>query len=322
MAYLLVDQLKIEKDTLRAGVIQGIVLRSNVMATMPFESIGALNVTVTRWRTLPSVAFRKIGAAYAEAAGSFETLQETIYPLGGDIDVDKVFVNDKNTIVDPRAVQTAMKLKAIAYTFNNYFINGDTATDADGIVGLKKRVALLPSNMSVTPNATTYANGLDVKASTTTMNVFLDLFDQSIYQLDEGICDIIFMNETALLNVSSVLRRLGLLNQMEDMFGRRIMRYGDGGPVLADIGVTADQSTKIIANTETTGSTTTTTSIYFCRYGVGEYLHGIEEYPLDVKDLGELQTGPQFRTRVDWPIGLALWNDRSVARLSSVYFTS
>lgn len=320
MAYALVDQLKVEGSTLRGGVIQGLVMRSNVMMTMPFEDLGTINQTVVRWKTLPGVAFRKINAAYAEGAGTYEQLNETIYPLGHDIDVDKIFVRDSKVIIDPRATQAQMTLKAIAYTFNNYFITGDQATDPDGFTGLKKRIANLPATQTVTPSAATYPNGLTVQTSATTQNDFVDLLDNLIYALDEGMADVLYMNSKALLGISSALRRLGLLNTATDMFGRRVMRYGEGGPLFADIGFLGDQSTQIITNTETYGAATTATSIYAVRYGVGEYLHGIQEYDLDVYDIGELNSGPQFRTRVDWPVGLALWNDRSVARLSGVIF--
>lgn len=318
MAYALVDHLKVEGDPLRAGVIVGLVMRSNVMMTMPFEDIGTLNQTVVRWKTLSTVAFRKINAAYAESTGTMEQLNETVYPLGGDIDVDKVFVRDGKAVIDPRANQANMKLKAVAYTFNEYFIAGDQATDPDGFTGLKKRIANLPAAQALTPNSTTYPNGLSPKTSATTQNDFIDLLDELIYALDEGQADVLYMNSKSLLGVSSVLRRLGLLNTAQDMFGRRVMRYGDGGPLLADIGFKADGTTLIIGNNETVGSNTDNTSIYAVRYGVGEYLHGIQEYDLDVEDLGQLQTGPQFRTRVDWPVGLALWNDRAVARLSGI----
>lgn len=320
MAYALVDQMKVEGSTLRGGVIQGLVMRSNVMMTMPFEDIGTINQTVARWKTLPSVAFRKINAAYSEGAGTYEQLNETIYPLGKDIDVDKIFVRDRKVIIDPRATQANMALKSIAYTFNDYFLNGDQASDPDGFTGIKKRIANLPAAQTVSPDAATYPNGITPKTNSTTQNDFLDLLDNLIYALDEGQADVLYMNSRALLGISSVLRRLGLLATTQDMFGRRIMRYGEGGPLLADIGVKTDQTTQIITNTETYGGSSVTTSIYAVRYGVGEYLHGIQEYDLEVYDLNELQTAPQFRTRLDWPVGIALWNERAIARLPGLIF--
>jgi major capsid protein gp7 len=309
MAFTLVDALKTEGNTLRAGIIEGLLRRSTVMEDIPWEDINALATTVTRWKTLPSVGFRKINAAYAESAGTFEQLQESTYPLGGDIDVDKVFVRDGNAVIDQRATQIRMKLRSIAYTFQDYFINGDQSSDPDGITGIKKRVA----NLGAAQTITAATNGLDVQASSTNQQTFLDLLDQLFYTFDDGAPDALYMNQKSLLNIQSVLRRLGLFDQTRDMFGRMVTVYK--GAKLYDMGVKSDQTTSIILNTETTGASSVTTSIYAVKFGVGEFMHGIQQYDLDVKDLGELQSAPQFRTRVDWPIGLAIWQDRSVARL-------
>jgi hypothetical protein len=36
---------------------------------------------------------------------------------------------------------------------------------------------------------------------------------------------------------------------------------------------------------------------------------------MDVRDLGELQASPFFRTRVEWFAGIACWHGRAAARL-------
>lgn len=312
MAFTLVDALKTEGNTLRAGVIEGLLRRSNVMEDIPWEDINALATTVTRWKTLPTVGFRKINAAYTESAGTFEQLQEATYPLGGDIDVDKVFVRDGNATIDQRATQIRMKLRSIAYTFQDYFINGDQASDPDGITGIKKRIAQLPAAQTIIAAA----NGLDVQASAANQNTFLDLLDQLFYTFDDGAPDALYMNQKSLLNIQSVLRRLGLFDQTRDMFGRAVTVYK--GARLYDVGNKSDQTTAIITNTETQGASSVTSSIYAVKYGVGEALWGIQQYDLEVKDLGELQSAPQFRTRVDWPIGLATGTDRPMARLQGL----
>ena len=45
-----------------------------------------------------------------------------------------------------------------------------------------------------------------------------------------------------------------------------------------------------------------------------KYLQGIQEYALRTADLGELEAKPVYRVRVDWPVGIALINPRSIAR--------
>jgi len=91
------------------------------------------------------------------------------------------------------------------------------------------------------------------------------------------------------------------------------------GARLIDMGTTADQSTEIILSTESTaGASTggTASSIYAMKLGIGDMMWGIEEYPMEVEDLGLLKTGaPLYRTTIDWPLGLAVANPRAIARL-------
>ena len=83
-----------------------------------------------------------------------------------------------------------------------------------------------------------------------------------------------------------------------------------------------DQVTEVILNTETTAGApsggTENTSIYVCKFGIGTDFWGIQMYPLEVVDLGELQTAPKFRTRMDWPHSMADINPRSIARMYGI----
>jgi hypothetical protein len=319
---LLSDQLKIERDPLKAFVLNALLKRADLMQMCPFETLDALNTKITRWRNLPTVAFRQIGSAYAESTGSFEQLDETVYPLGGDVDIDKVYMKDKSAIVNPRDVQVQMKVEAMAFKFNNAFVAGDQAVDANSFTGITKRVANLPAAQTLSMGA----NGLDIRASNANMFTFLDKIDATLYRIGAGKDPenvTLFMNDNTFLNITSVAKRLNMLEYTQDMFERFIPTYR--GAKLVDIGYTDEtEATRIITQTETQGSSSVATSIYAVRFGGdgGEFLHGIEEYPLDVQDIGWLPTAPTYRVRVDWPVGLALWNDRSIARLNGIVWTT
>ncbi len=326
MPEALIDHLKSVRDNVAAGIIQGLLERSRVMQLIPWTNTGALQLTVSRWATLPLTGFRKINGAYVESAGTKEQLQEAVYPLGGDTDVDVMIVRDKTVLTDPKAEQLDMRVHSMSYTFNNYFINGSQATDPDGFTGIKNRIASLPASQTIVAAT----NGLDVKASTANQNVFADLLDQLLYAIDNGSGDgqiAFFMNDSSYLGISSAFRRLGLLDQTRDMFGRTIDAYK--GVPFYDVGVLADQTTRIITNTETTGSSSLTTSIYAVKFAGsdgnadsgGQFFHGIQQYPMDVRDLGELQTAPQERVRIDWPVGIAHFHKRAMARLSGVIWS-
>jgi hypothetical protein len=104
------------------------------------------------------------------------------------------------------------------------------------------------------------------------------------------------------------------------MFGRSISVYA--GVPLLDIGTKADQITEIITNTEDPQNLYTSnvsTSIYAVKFGVGEFLWGIQEYPMEVMDKGLLEDKPVYRTEVDWPLGLAHVDPRCIARLANVF---
>ena len=128
------------------------------------------------------------------------------------------------------------------------------------------------------------------------------------------------MNQKTLLAMRALLRQEKLLDSTRDMFDRQIDMYA--GARLIDIGVQENQITDIITNTETTtgvaDGTGECTSIYAVKFGIGELTWGIQEYPIEVEDLGQLQTAPKYRTRVDWPLGLATIDPRSVCRLYGV----
>lgn len=301
------------------------------MHVIPWETTNRLNIRVTRWKTLPVPAFRQINAAYTQVNGVSEQLEETVYPLGGDIDIDKVYVRDQGVIVDPRQNQIDMFLAGLMYLFNNYLINGDTATDANGIIGLKVRAGNLPARQTISMGT----NGLDVRASTANEHTFMDNLHQLMYVTGNGMgpgngtC--LFMNDNSYLNFTSVLRRLALFKTTEDSFGRDVPEFM--GAKMYDMGFTSEsQATRVITQTETQGNTTDNTSIYCVKFDdqpddsggidVGEMLTGIEMYPMEVEDIGQLQSGPQFRTRIDWPIGLALWNNRAISRLKGIRWTT
>jgi hypothetical protein len=307
----LAEQAKLERDPLRKGIIMGLLEESYVMQTLPFEGIGGLGISVVKWQTLPTVGFRKISQAFSESTGTTQQQSESVYILGGDIDVDVVLNRDKNTIMDPRALQTKMETKAIAYAFNDFFINGDQATTPDGFDGLKVRVSNLASRQTID------AASLDLSTGTardTNAQTLLDYLHQLIYVIEGHKADALYMNDTTYLYVESVVRRAGLLSTTKDSFDRTVSTFM--GVPLIDMGVKADQTTKIIADNHDGSSGIT--SIYACRFGVGEYLHGIEEFKLDVRDLGELPDKSVLRTRTEWPVGLANWNDRSMGRLKGL----
>jgi hypothetical protein len=76
-----------------------------------------------------------------------------------------------------------------------------------------------------------------------------------------------------------------------------------------------DTGSKIIQFNEAgPAAGTTSTSVYVLSVGTG-MLTGLQNGIMEVNDLGELQTKPALRTRVEWLVGLAAMHGRCAARV-------
>ncbi len=126
------------------------------------------------------------------------------------------------------------------------------------------------------------------------------------------------MNANILGKIHSSMRRLTMYTVDLDNFGRRVAFYN--GIPLIDIGTKAD-GTLILPQTETQGTATTASSIYVVRYGEDETdraVTGLTNGGIDVRDLGELETKPVFRTRIEFFCGLGVFGGKAAARLTGV----
>jgi hypothetical protein len=107
----------------------------------------------------------------------------------------------------------------------------------------------------------------------------------------------------------------GYINYTLDAFGRRVTTYNDL-PIY--IAFQDNLGSEILPFTEAAASgTSTATSIYCASFGSG-MLTGIQNGGIDVRDLGELETAPKYRTRVEWYPGIALYHPKAAARLRYV----
>lgn len=308
MAMTLADKANLEKDPLLKGIYEGLMEHSFIMEKLPFETIGSLQRKVDRWKELPGVGWRRVNDGYTESTGTVEQIMESLYIFGGDIDIDNVILNSKDMITDPRALQIKMKLRAMAYEFNEVFIHGDQAVNPKTFDGLKVRVAALPASQTI-------STGCDITRANRTANahLFLDLLDEGIAAID-GKPDLILMNRNVKLAFKSILRRADLLDHTKDRYDRKVDTY-DGIPFI-DLGYKADQSTLVID--DDFDGVVNNTSIFMVKFGSEEYMGGLQMSDIQTRDLGELQTKPAKRTRIEWPVGLAIWNPRSVCRVSGL----
>ena len=313
MAMTLAEYSKISKDNLLGFIADHFLMESNVLQMITWQTNKQLSVGIASLDTLPTVSWRKINAAYSESTGKTKQKTESKYIFGHDIDVDVVIAKASDTIEGARQLQRRMSAKAMAFEFNDVFINGDPASDE--FKGLKLRVDDINAEgfTSQYIDGGSATQGRGMLYDTTERQYFLDKLNLLCHSISEHKPDALFMNSKMLLAVESCFRRENLLSTAKDMFDREIRTFKN--ILLIDIGIKDDQSTERITNTETLSGGSDETSIYAVKYGENEYLWGLQQEPLQVRDLGEVQTKPVYRDRVEWVVGLGHSNPRSIARL-------
>jgi len=317
--WTLAEISKIEQDPMRKQIIDGMLMESNLLQIVPFETIGQLSFGITRYQDLPSVGFRNINGALSESTGHFEQKVETLALSGLEIDTDDAIARANP---NARNIQAIMSMKAYAYAFNDKFINGNPAAggvSSKEFKGISVRIDDLFNEGWVDQKLVCNSTSVGINNTTTTFHAFLDDLDKLLYAIQGHAADILLMNHKTLLAVRSGLRRSSLLTTSTDAFGRVIDMYGSTR--LVDIGTKADQLTEIITSTETTAGAsggTECTSIYAVKFGVGELMWGLQQYPIEAIDLGLLTTAPIWRTRVQWNPGLADVNPRCMARMYGI----
>lgn len=310
MTVTLVDYLKlVTHDPLKKGFIADLLRYSDLLRMVPITKEEGFQVNGHRWQTLPSSGFRKIGGGYTESTGTTEPVAETMAVLGGDIKVDKLLVGKQ------LALQSRMKAKSVAFAFNYNFINGDHAVDPDCFEGLKKRVSNMPARMTI--DLATAGDSLKVLADAASEQTYLDALHKAIKYVDGA--GAFLCNENTFLGLGRVLRRLGLLETYTDAYGKKWNAFA--GVPFVDVGLKADKSTEIITDTEDPGDAgNDSTSIYTVNFDTVEGLHAIEleSGGLDVYDPlngGEMEAGPQYLRRIDWPVGLFNLSQYCICRI-------
>ncbi len=325
MAGITMAQLaQVERDPVTKFLQMNLLRDSKIMEYIPWETVKSLKVNAQYWETLPTGgAWRALNEGYSSAEnGNLADSWEALYLFGGDITFDKV-VQQVDTIKDPVQLQIEGKTKSMSLQFNNYFINGDVASDPKGINGLKKRISLLPSRQTVYWTAAG-ATALDPTASAVYARQFLNRLRRGIHNCNGGQVDIIACNEdfqlaitAALLYAQSTGNYMGV---NKDSWDREVVTYR--GIPLVDMGYQNDLSTEIIPVTETAlDGGSDSTSVYPIAFNTEEGVHGVQVNQMNFYDPlngGEMESKPSKMRRLDWIMGLASFGTRCAVRMPNL----
>ncbi|MEU5429035.1 major capsid protein [Streptomyces olivoreticuli] len=315
MALTLPEAAKLSTTDLQRGVVETFVQESSILDRLPMLTIQGNSYAYNEEATLPGVQFRSVNEAYAESTGTVNQKSESLVILGGDADVDKFIVQTRGNLNDQRAIQTRMKVKAAAYKFQDAFFNGDVATDPKGFDGLRKRLTgaqVISAGKDGAPIVGTGAND---------SHAFFDLLDMLVAQVPglTGSNGALYANRAVIAKVRSAARRIGGFEMVREALTGKVVATYNGIPLL-DPGQTA-AGTDILPQTETQGTATDASSIYAVKFGQAEddrAVTGLTNGGVQAYDLGELESKPAYRTRVEFYTGLAVFGGKGAARLNGV----
>lgn len=315
MALTLAESAKLFQDTLAKGVLETFVQTSPILDRIPFMEIAGNAYAYDEEATLPGVAFRSVNEAYTESTGTVNQKSEKLVILGGDADVDRFIQQTRSNVNDQRAEQTALKVKAISYKFQETFFTGDSSVDTKSFDGLRKRL----TGKQVIDAA---ANGMPILGSSNAeIHQFLDKLDELLAAVPgiNSANGAIYASAAIIRKIGSAMRHISYDTTLQqDIAGKRVMQW-NGIPIL-EAGQTP-AGKEILDTTETQGTATNTASIYAVKFGQGEGdqgVTGLTNGGVMVEDLGQLQEKPAYRTRIEFYCGLGVFSGKAAARLKGV----
>jgi hypothetical protein len=297
----LLEAAKLVTDPLKRGVIEIFPRTSPVLERLPFFNVNGQAYKYNIEETLPGIAFRGINESYSEDTGVVNPAVEALYIMGGLSKVDRALIKTQGNVNNLRAIYDGMKAKAAALTYTAKFFNGDNSNDPNEFDGLEKRL----TGLQVIDAGSTA--GGDV--------LTLDKMDELLDAVQGG-ADVLFMNKIMRRKVSTLVRAAGqAIETVSDAFGRQLTAYAatpiavieedkDGNQILA------------FDEDDSNGDAASCTSIYAVRFGLAEYVSGLQAGDMDVLDQG--LSGTQFTTLIEWITGLGVFHPKAAARLRGI----
>lgn len=286
MAHTLLEYAR-SAEPVQRGVIETFLAANQLLSFLPFETQTSGTYIYDLETAIPSVSFRAVNEAVSEIEGTEARMTETVALYGGDIVTDKFLVQTQG--VERHSRDVVKGLKSFAH---NYFAHvGSGAVGTRGFAGIGTRNS---------GYGNTVANGGAGGA------ISLTSLDQAIDSV-EGPNRVIFMSRAAKRRISAYARTLGygILGFTQSALGAQIETY-NGLPVIA---------------TDPLGSSTNFTTvgasgvIIVASLAPG-YITGLQVAPPTATFLGEQDTKPQLKTRVEWYAGLIYEHPRASVSLT------
>lgn len=310
--FTLADYERMAPDNLSKAVVRTWREASPILDMLKFRTSNNLSEKVLRFNNLNAPVWRKIGEDFIHNKTEPTPIEERLFFMGRKVEVPYEYVK-ASSLVDLRATLAEAEMKAVAFGFNDAFFTNTPSDDEDAIVGMWYRIKNdLGSGQYLDAN-------LDVSSDTAVTSVEKKMFDVVSDLMDRVDGNpgekVLAMGRTLYLRFQSACRNSSLLATTKDQLGRQFMTYGEGGPIILNVGYEYDQSTQILTDVENgitalTGGTDS--SMYCLRFGA-PYIEGwCQEMPM-IEDVGLLEDRVNYRTVIRFSPGLFMTSPRSAA---------
>jgi len=300
--FTLIEYAKGVADEILRGVIE-VFAEEPLLASIPFRPISGNALAYNTESVLPGIAFRGINEAYTESVGVIVPATENLKIMGGDADTDKALVQWFGA--SRRATDIAAKAKAARLYFLKTFVDGDESTTPKEFDGLNRRIGTGTQHI--------HADGGTGSAGLALSENMLDRLSDLI----DGDPSMFIMGKAVRRQLHNLFKGSTLFGLTDpNYFGKRVETF-NGVPIQV---LDKDNSgNEILAMDETEGSSSGIAgSIYAVKFGVDQYLCGIQTGPPQGIDKGLLETKNVYRYNIEWLVGMAVFNSRSVARIQGV----
>lgn len=262
--FTLEDAKKLSQSKLTNHVIDEF-RKSPLMDAMVFDDCvkpqggNSLSYVYNRVSTYPTAEGRAINSEYATKDVAKTTQVTTNLKIfGGAFDLDRVLINnEKQVITNQLTFQMDQKIKAVRALFNDWFINGDSSSNALSFDGLDK--AIKGTKTDYTPAAV-----LDMSSAAAieqNWKTFL-YYIRQVRKLMDGTPDLMLVNDDMFAVFQTVADYSAQFQATKNDLGSEIVKYGN--TTIMPMGDKAGAASQIIATSDSDG----TSPIYFARLGL------------------------------------------------------
>lgn len=300
-------------ETKRAGLIQTFGLTSPLMAAMPQMGIPGNSYAWNRTASLGSAGTRAVGGTYTESSATYDPRSVQLKIYGGDVDIDEfqVAVHGAEEVSRQEEAKAAYIAQLVGWAMIKGSVTtaGGATADINGIDGLQVRYG---GGFGSTAVVDAGENATQIIANSGASDALsLKDLDTAIMQTEN--CNALLMPKKMRINMTTKLRNSASISTGRDEFGSVVMSYNGIRILDADVLGTVSGLEQLGFNE----NNDSTTSIYALALGEGG-LCMVTNGGIRVRAQGELNSGPQRRTRIELYAALADLHPRCVTRLYNI----